>query len=182
MIHAKCVHIFLLNLCLRWSSVLYDSSYCMWSDSFGLWHCSLFSCCLKKKKASMKRPMQTGSICASSPAPGLSESQGRPTLPMFQHHLLLMGHCFPKHYYCFRLSLKGDVRLTVTSEEPGRSALRSGVYNFTTTFCRGWLADTTVVCSLRVTVKSSPFSCWWLFLHAKLQGLHSHLHCYKEES
>ena len=138
------IHIFLLNSHLRWSSVLYDFSNCM-SDSFGLWHCSIFSCCLKKKKVSVKRPMQTGSICASSPAPGLSESQGQPTLPMFQHHLLLMGHCFPKCYYCFRLSLKGDFTFMVTSETPGCSALRSSVYNFT--FCGGWLADTTAGCS-----------------------------------
>lgn len=133
-----CIHIFLLNSHLRWSSLLYDFSYCMWSDSFRLWHSSIFSCCLKKKKkkkVSVKRPTQTGSICASSPAPGLSESQGRPTVLMFQHHLLLTGHCFPKRYYCFRLSLKGDVTFMVTSETPGHSALRSCVYDFT--FCRG---------------------------------------------
>jgi len=84
----------------------------------------------KKKKVSVKRPMWTGSICASSPAPGLPESQGQPTLRMFQHHLLLTGHCFPKRYYCFRLSLEGDVTFAVTSEMPGRFALRSGVYNY----------------------------------------------------
>lgn len=65
--------------------------------------------------------------------------------PLFQHHLLLTGHCFPKHYYCFRLSLKGDVTFIVTSEMTALSALRSGVYSFT--FCRGWLADTAAGCS-----------------------------------
>lgn len=114
-----------------------------------IWTLALFNIFLlfgkKKKKVSVKRPMQTGSICTSSPAPGLSESQGRPTFPMFQHHLLLTDHCFPKHYYCFRLSLKGDVTYIVTSEMTALSALRSSVYNFT--FCRGWLADTAAGCS-----------------------------------
>lgn len=109
-----------------------------------------------KKKKSVKRPVQTGSICASSPAPGLSGSQGRQTLPMFQHHLLLTGHCFPRRFYCFRLSLKGDVTFTVTSQMLGCSALRSGVYSFT--FCRGWLADTAAGCSCRRAVKVSLFT------------------------
>lgn len=46
-----CIHIFLLNSHLRWSSVLCDFSYCMQSGSFGLWHCSIFSCCLKWKRS-----------------------------------------------------------------------------------------------------------------------------------
>lgn len=153
-----CIHIFLLNSLLRWSSVLYDFSYCMRSDSFGLWHCSIFSCCLKKGKKRVWR-----GLCRLAPSalphrlPGCREvKDGQRSLPVFQHHSLLTGHCFPKRYYCFRLSLKGDVTFTVTSATPGRSALRSGVYNFT--FSGGWLADTAAGCSWRRALKSSSFT------------------------
>lgn len=66
---------------------------------------------------------------------------------------------------------------------PGRSALRSGVYNFAVAFCKGCPAGWDWRRSEQL------FFPWWLpgsfhfpsLLHTEQQGLHSYLHCYREE-
>lgn len=118
-----CIHIFLLNSHLRWSSVLYDFSYCTRSDSFGLWHCSIFSCCLKKEKKSEREEACADWLhlrfLTGSQAVGKSRTANAPHVPtslalkqaIVSLNTIIVSGCHLKEMLHLRLIQKRQVTL-----------------------------------------------------------------------